>query len=207
MRTMNKGFTLIELLAAVLVIGVLSSIAMPQYFKSIERARMVEGIQMLPAIYDSFQRWEAEHPEVLTLPDWKLLDMSMKGKPGNPLVIDGRSCPTWVTSNYVYFIYASGGIRIVVGGVRRGKYAGNFFAYAPENDGMSSGKGDAHVYCGLKSLTKDYGVLNACTFMGYEQDGLPEYTERGALPVFAFLSMNGIAGWAAGLKEQYPAGF
>ena len=41
---MKKGFSLIELLAAVLIIGILSSIALPQYRKAIERARSAEPI-------------------------------------------------------------------------------------------------------------------------------------------------------------------
>lgn len=41
---MKKGFSLIELLAAVLIIGILSSVALPQYRKAIERARSAEPI-------------------------------------------------------------------------------------------------------------------------------------------------------------------
>jgi len=57
----RKGFTLIELLVVVMMVGILTSVALPQYRKAMRRARAAEVLQMLPALYEARARWMIEN--------------------------------------------------------------------------------------------------------------------------------------------------
>ncbi len=67
---MNKGFTLIELLVVVLIIGILASIALPQYTRAVERSRMAEAVQVLGDLGTAQSIFYMMHNEFAeTLPD------------------------------------------------------------------------------------------------------------------------------------------
>jgi len=57
----KNGFTLIELLVVVMMVAILTAIAVPQYRRSMDRAKTAEAMQMLPALFEARERWAIEH--------------------------------------------------------------------------------------------------------------------------------------------------
>ena len=119
---MKKGFTLIELLAAVLIMGILTAVALPQYRRSLERTRVAEALQMLPSIYDARERsatergynsWDSIPSNERSQITFKKLDMEMKGT--------AIGAQGWQTDNFQYTIAPT---YMVGARLLRGQYKG-----------------------------------------------------------------------------------
>lgn len=81
---MRKGFTLIELLVVVLIIGILSAVALPQYTKAVEKARVAEAMIILRTIADANQRYYLSNGEYT----WSLANLDIQ-IPGEDITRNG----------------------------------------------------------------------------------------------------------------------
>ena len=75
------GFTLIELLVVVLIIGILAAMAMPQYFKAVERSRMAEAETLVTSITQAQRRKFIQTNRYSST--FEGLDVAPKGATGN----------------------------------------------------------------------------------------------------------------------------
>ncbi len=55
------GFTLLELLMVVIIIAILAALALPGYFRAVERARTAEATVAMGQIRGAIQRWCVEN--------------------------------------------------------------------------------------------------------------------------------------------------
>ena len=81
------GFTLIELLVVVLIIGILAAMALPQYFKAVERSRMTEAVTLMDSIVKSQRRKFMQTNRYAD--DFRGLDVSPKGATGGNYFTEG----------------------------------------------------------------------------------------------------------------------
>ena len=92
---MKKGFTLIELLVVVLIIGILSAVALPQYTKAVEKSRVSEAKILLKSLSDAEDLYVLSNGDLCGT--WKLEDLDIT-LPGTTKDVGGRTHVT--TKNF-----------------------------------------------------------------------------------------------------------
>lgn len=82
MQKIRGGFTLIELLVVVLIIGILAGMAIPQYFKVVEKARMAEAQSTFSTVKSAQSRVIAKSGKYTN--NWGDLDLAFVDATGVP---------------------------------------------------------------------------------------------------------------------------
>ena len=181
----NKGFTLIELLVVVLILGILAAMAMPQYFKAVERSRMTEAVTLLANIAQSQQR---KYMQINNYTEnFRSLDVAPKDATGTSYCTKGTQ-PTTGETAYVDaavsnqkcgdgngFIVVMKGKALNDGKARATRSGANDLQYAYSLERFYGGQGTlctaAADNVNGQELCADYCGLDAYTTGGCCSDG------------------------------------
>ena len=122
----KKAFTLVELLVVVLIIGILAAIALPQYQKAAERAKVAEALIVLKTVVRAAEAYYLANGTWPTKFDELTVDIPWTGnQKGFTTVTDTRSNGDW--SLQVYFTSTdSGQMHSIMLTRLRGKYKGAY---------------------------------------------------------------------------------
>ena len=148
MKMSKKGFTLIELLVVVLIIGILASIALPQYFKAVEKSKASEALSLFGSLSGAQQRYYLVNDHYTT--NYTQLDLDFPN-------VSGTSSNTVTTNNFT--IILSGDNSAAQAKARRmdGRYTyalcKNF-----ESNAVTCGPNGSSAMCSSLGITLD----NAC---------------------------------------------
>ncbi len=160
-----KGFTLIELLVVVLIIGILSAVALPQYQKTVWRSRAAEmktQVRALAQAQQSYYLANGTYPRSQNIYD---LDLSYSG--WEQLGVCGlasTSISAGKNPNYVLVLHNTGtdtnpGMRVSSAVWADGPYVCSGLAYIHSMPGTSDSLQDK-IYCWYRA---GGGGKNWCT--------------------------------------------
>ena len=123
---MTKGFTLIELLVVVLIIGILSAIALPQYTKAVEKARATEAVTLLGDLLTAEQIYKMGNGTYTD--DLTLLDLQLPGVTGT------TKTTSTLTKNFQLTVSAPTNGTTLLAVAQRGTVSENKFTASTNTD-------------------------------------------------------------------------
>jgi len=174
----RKGFTLIELLVVVLIIGILSSVALPQYTQAVEKSRASEALQTISGLKKAFNMYVLENgfpaedieflgdgangAGLLTIDFESGLDCSSAG-------LQGKAC---ASKNFVYSLSCDGGHACWIYAERRkdGGYDNNQYYFVSVYMG---GKWDVGNCNYRNSIPYTKNLCNSLKSFGWEPEANP----------------------------------
>ncbi len=124
----NRAFTLIELLVVVLIIGILASIALPQYQKAVEKSKASQALAVIRSVAAAQEAYFMANGTYARRLDELAVDIPWTGNTrwiaGDSPVAGTRSNEDWSVQLY----HEASGKGVTVGRIS-GPYAGAGFMY------------------------------------------------------------------------------
>lgn len=102
-KKFTKGFTLLELLVVVLIIGILASIALPQYKMAVTKAKVASILPLMRRWKDALQEYELQHGYYVDengVPDGATLGVNW---PSDWTTLEGDPCGNSLTCKNDYW--------------------------------------------------------------------------------------------------------
>ena len=95
-RKSKSGFTLIELLVVVLIIGILAAIAVPQYFKVVEKGKVAEALQWVGTVQGAQESYLAQYGVYASMATNLAVGVStVLNNFANPVLTTAGNPPSW----------------------------------------------------------------------------------------------------------------